>query len=319
MSDFANRRQFMLASVAGAAALTPSAVRAIEPIERTEGHHFKFSLAAYSYRELFGEGPGKLSLVDFIEDCAKFNLDAAELTSYYFPANMSADYLRQLKGECFRRGLDISGTAVGNDFCIPPGDERSKQIESVKQWIERADQLDAPVIRIFAGKQQPGQSLVDAQQLAIQAIEECCEHAGKYGVFLALENHGGITAAVDDMLGIVRAVKSPWFGVNLDTGNFRTADPYADLAKLAPYALNVQVKVTMYPAGKPSEPADFERLAKILKASGYRGYIVLEYEDPGDPRVECPKYLEELRVAFGVTTGRQPRPCGHGACSFTSL
>ena len=28
---------------------------------------------------------------------------------------------------------------------------------------------------------------------------------------------------------LVRAVDSPWLGVNLDTGNFRTPDPYADL------------------------------------------------------------------------------------------
>jgi sugar phosphate isomerase/epimerase len=299
MFDSANRRQFMLASLAGTVALAPGTVRAIERIERTAGHHFKFSLAAYSYRELFGDGPGKLSLVDFIEDCANFNLDATELTSYYFPADVPVDYLRTLKGECFRRGLDISGTAVGNEFCLPAGEERSKQIASVKQWIERADLLDAPVIRIFAGKQQPDQSLADAQHLATEAIEECCDYAGKYGVFLALENHGGITAEVDDMLTIVRAVKSPWFGVNLDTGNFRTAHPYADLTKLAPYALNVQVKVTMHPPGRPSEPADFARLAEILKTSGYRGYIVLEYEDAGDPRVECAKYLEEMRKAFG--------------------
>jgi sugar phosphate isomerase/epimerase len=299
MPAFANRRQFMLTAAAGAAALTPGVVQAIEPIARTAGHHFKFSLAAYSYRELFGTGPGKITLVDFIEDCAKFNLDGSELTSYYFPPDVTADYLRQLKGECFQRGLDISGTAVGNEFCLPGGDDRQQQIVSVKQWIERADLLDAPVIRIFAGKQQPGQSLADAQRLAVEAIEECCEHAGKYGVYLALENHGGITSRVDDLLTIVEQVKSPWFGVNLDTGNFRTADPYGDLAKLAPYAVNVQVKVTMYPEGKPKEPADFARLAEILKSSGYRGYVVLEYEDPGDPRTECPRYLDELSNAFG--------------------
>ena len=49
----------------------------------------------------------------------------------------------------------------------------------------------------------------------------------------ALENHGGIVATVDQLLYIVKAVKSDWFGVNLDTGNFRGADPYAELAQLA--------------------------------------------------------------------------------------
>jgi sugar phosphate isomerase/epimerase len=298
MLDFCNRRDFLLATAASAAALTPGVARAIQPIARQAGYDFKFSLAAYSYRDLFGTGVGKLSLSDFIDDCAKFNLEGTELTSYYFPTPLPPDYLRKLKGECFRQGLDISGTAVGNEFCLSEGAERDKQVASVKQWIKYADLLDAPVIRIFAGKQQPDQSLAEAQRLAIEAIEECCEHAGKYGVFLALENHGGITAQADDLLAIVRQVKSPWFGVNLDTGNFRTADPYGDLAKLAPYAINVQVKVTMFPKGKPREPADFARLAEILKATNYRGYVVLEYEEAGEPRAECARYLDELRKAF---------------------
>ena len=82
-------------------------------------------------------------------------------------------------------------------------------------------------------------------------------YAGKYGVFLALENHGGLTTEVDGMLAIVRSIQSPWFGVNLDTGNFQSADPYGDLAKLAPYTINVQVKVVMHPEGQPSQPTDF--------------------------------------------------------------
>jgi sugar phosphate isomerase/epimerase len=93
-------------------------------------------------------------------------------------------------------------------------------------------------------------------------------------------------------------VNSPWFGVNLDTGNFRSADVYGDLEKLAPYSLNVQVKVIVHPAGQPSQPTDFPRLAKILRTSGYRGYIVLEFEESGDPRAECKKYVDQLRDAF---------------------
>ncbi len=158
--------------------------------------------------------------------------------------------------------------------------------------------LDAPVIRIFAGKIQPGQTLAAATQLVIDGIEECCQHAAKYGVFLALENHGGITADVNDILKIVRGVESPWFGVNMDTGNFLSADPYANLAKLAPYTINAQVKVVIHPEGRPSEASDYNRLAEILKSAGYRGYVVLEYEETGDPRQECAKAIEQLRAAF---------------------
>ena len=37
---------------------------------------------------------------------------------------------------------------------------------------------------------------------------------------------------------------------------------------------------------------------RILREAHYRGYIALEYEEPGDPREECPKYIDQLRTAF---------------------
>src|SRR4051812_13585219 len=118
MSYTEDRRTFMLSALAGAAAgvIHSPAVRAIEPIERTKGFHFKYSLAAYSYRDLLKAKAPKLTLNDFIDDCAEFGLDGAELTSYYFPPKPSAEYLRGFKAYAFRRGLNISGTPVGNDF-----------------------------------------------------------------------------------------------------------------------------------------------------------------------------------------------------------
>ncbi len=293
-----DRRRFMLSTVAGAAALSPIAARAVEPMVRTDGHHFKLSLAAYSYRSLLQAKPPKLTLIDFIDDCAKFGLDGTELTSYYFPQPPTEEYLRQVKGEAFRRGLDISGTAVGNDFCFPPGEKRDQQIAHVKRWIEYADMMDAPVIRIFSGQAKPGVSQEESQRLAVEGIEECCRHAAKYGIFLALENHHGLTTMPDDMLAIVRRVNSPWFGVNMDTGNFHTEDVYGDLAKLAPYSLNVQVKVAIRGAGRDAEPTDFERVANILRTAGYRGYVVLEFEERGEPRDECRKYIQQMREVF---------------------
>jgi len=303
MSDLTPRRRFLQSTVAagtawcGASSLTRLA-RAIEPIRRAAGPKFKFSLAAYSYRDLLTSKPPKLSLEDFITDCAKMQLEGTELTSYYFPADLSPEYLRHLKQLTFELGLDISGTAVGNDFCLPAGPKRDEQIAGVKRWIDRAEILGAPVIRIFSGHARDGMSVDDAHKLAVAAIEETCQYAGDHGVFLALENHGGLTATADGLLALVRDVKSPWFGVNLDTGNFNTPDPYGDLARLAPYAINVQVKASIHPQGGKRQPVDLKRLAQILTDAGYRGYIVLEFEEPTDPLVECPRYLAEMRRAF---------------------
>ena len=131
------------------------------------------------------------------------------------------------------------------------------------------------------------------------AIEEACEHAAKYGVYLALENHGGIVATAEQMLAIVKAVKHDHFGVNLDTANFHTADPYGDLAKIAPYAVTVQLKTEIHPQGKNAEEADLKKLLDILRDANYRGYVALEYEAKEDPKTAVPKAIAMLKKFVG--------------------
>ncbi len=301
-----NRRQFLRQGAWTAAATglwsalgTVRPAKAIEPIARQSGHFFKYSLAAYSYRDLLNSKSAseKLTLEDFIDDCAKLDLEGTELTSYYFPDDPTPEYLRGLRRQCFLAGLEVSGTAVGNDFCFPAGEKRDAEIAGVKRWVDRAAILGAPVIRIFSGRPH-GTSEDEARKLAVSAIEECCQYAGEHGVMLALENHGGLTATADGLLDLVKAVQSPSFGVNLDTGNFHSDDPYAELAQLAPYAVNVQVKVSMTPAGGQRQRADFGRLARIVADAGYRGYIVLEFEENESPRDACRRYVDEMRTAF---------------------
>ena len=300
-----HRRDFLgTTALAGSSLALASLTRgaaAIEPVARNGRPKFKFSLAAYSYRELLQPRQGKvaqLTLQDFIDDCAKLNLEGTELTSYYFPKETNRAYVQNLRRHCFRLGLDVSGTAIGNEFGHPPGDKRDAEIAKTKLWIDYAEMLGAPVIRIFAGHQQKGQSEAEAHALMVSAIEECCDYAGQHGVHLALENHGGPTATAEGLLKFVHDVDSPWFGVNLDSGNFRsTSDPYGELARIAPYALNAQIKVVMSVGGK-KVPADFKRLAQIMRDANYRGYIVLEYEEAGNVREECARYVNQVREAF---------------------
>src|SRR5207247_9747007 len=116
----------------------------------------------------------------------------------------------------------------------------------------------------------------------------------KLGVYLALENHGGITATPEQLLALVKPIKSAWLGVNIDTGNFHTADPYADIAKIAPYGVVSQVKTEVFPNNK-KEPADLARVVKILKDANFHGYVALEYEAAEEPKVAVPRYIKELR------------------------
>lgn len=290
-----SRREFL-----GAAGLAMSGgwARAIDPIERTRPSHLKLSVAAYSYRDFLKAEPPKMNLFEFADLAADMALDAIEPTSYYFPSDVDDAYLAKLKRHAFLLGLDISGTAIGNNFCVPEGPERDKELELTRTWIDRAAKLDAPVIRCFAGNVPKGDTEDAAVARTISAYQEVLPYAAERGVMLALENHGGITATTEQMLKLVKGIDHPNFGVNLDTANFRTADPYGDLAKMAPYAVNVQVKTEITEGGKKVE-ADLARLIGILRDAKYSGYVVLEYEAEEDPMEAIPRHVKRLRELVG--------------------
>lgn len=312
MNHHLRRRDFLATCAVSLAGLSLAPrVSAIDAFKRTGPPRLQLSLAAYSFREFFKDTTGnrknpppaarQIDLFQFIDFCAAHGCDGTELTSYYFPKAVTDEFLIQLRRHAFLRGVAVSGTSVGNTFTLPPGPKRDEQIALVKQWIDYAAVMTAPHIRIFAGNAPKDLTKDEARKLCIAAMEECGEYAGRKGVFLGLENHGGIVAEVADLLEIVRTVKNPWLGINLDTGNFHSEDPYADLAACAPYAVNVQVKVEIKRRGQAkSEPSDLARLTKLLRDAGYQGYVALEYEAAEDPWKAVPEWLKRMKAAFAA-------------------
>lgn len=296
-----DRRTFLASTLVCGTGLFACPARAIEPIKRTGKAKLTLSLAAYSfnrYLNLRGKNKPTMTLEEFIDFGGKQELPAVELTAYYFPKT-TPEYLKEILARCRKHALVVSGTAVGNDFCQTSAEAQQKQLTDVKRWIEHSAMLGAKTMRIFAGNVKKGDTEENARKRCVEAIHEACDHAAKHKVLLALENHGGITGTAEQLLQIVRAVKHEWFGVNLDTGNFRTEDPYADLEKIAPYAVVAQVKTEITPKGKKKEEADLERLMNMFRKVGYQGYVALEYEAAEDPRLAVPRYLKELKKYMG--------------------
>ncbi len=306
------RRTFLQSmGAAAAAAAVPESAAAIDPIKRRGGPMMKLSLAAYSFRTYLtdyrrrssgaGQGAsadkaaGTMTLEDFVDLCAEYGLPGTEPTSYYVPEPLPDAYLQRLRRRAFLAGLSVSGTAIGNTFTHPPGADRDREIAYTKLWIDRAADMGAPTIRIFAGNLQKGTTEAQARAWCLEAIRECCEYASRKGVILALENHGGIVTTADQLLSIVKEIDSEWFGVTWDSGNFRSADPYRELEMIAPYAVTAQIKVKV--AGKP---ADLPRVVGILNAVNYRGWLALEYEEDEEPKVAVPRYLAELKRLTSV-------------------
>lgn len=304
-------RRTLLATSGSAIALSAigstqnRAVSANEPFERNGDPRFRLGLAAYSLRDYFSYMKGKpkkpksngkpIDMLGFLDYCVAQDFEAAELTSYFFKPDASDDYFREIKRQAYLRGVTISGTAIGNNFTIGAGEKLDQQVADAMAWIDKAAVLGAPHIRFFAGTGQQLEKNPERLGEAVDAMKKCADHAAAKGIFLGVENHGQLTA--DQLLTIIDKIDHPWVGINLDTGNFISDDPYADLARCIGHAVNIQVKVSMKSPDGKKYPADMNRIAKILREGNYQGFVILEYEDE-DPYENIPKSLEALSRAL---------------------
>jgi sugar phosphate isomerase/epimerase len=270
-----------------------------EKVARTGGAKLKVGLNAYSFNEPLLKG--EMSLDQLLEFCAGQNLEAVDLTGYYFkgyPQPPSDDVIYHVKRRAFLLGLDISGTGVRNDFTYADEKKRKEDVQLVKNWIGVAAKLGAPVIRVFAGKQNVDAFTWDqVAEWMVKDIKECVEYGRQRGVMIGIQNHNDFIKTSDDALKILKMVNSEWCGIILDTGSFRGPDPYAEIAKAAPYAINWQVKENIF-IGADQVKVDLKKLVGIIRGVGYRGYLPIETLGAGDPKEKVPAFLKLVREAL---------------------
>lgn len=247
-------------------------------------------LCAYSFREDLQKGT--LKYEDLIRISAEHDLDGVDLTVYWFP-NTEDSFLMPLRRTAYKAGIEIYSISVRTEFTKPAGEARDKSLADVKKWVDVAAKLGAGHIRVFGGAIPKGVAEDDAANWVAETLKPAADYAGKNGVILGLENHGGITDKAETIVKIVKQVNSPWVGINLDTANFKTRI-YEQIEMIAPYAVNVQVKAMVKDEKGPAE-SDWDRVAKMLVANQYRGYLALEYEEKTPALEATPALFAKLR------------------------
>jgi sugar phosphate isomerase/epimerase len=258
----------------------------------------KLSLNAFSFNGPLMEQ--KMTLDHLLDTCAEIGFDGVDITGYYFPGypNVPPDeYLYHVKRKAFRLGLDITGTGVRNDFTDPDKNKRNEHVTLVKNWIDAASKLGAPVIRIFAGTQNPkGYSREQITEWMLADIKECLAYGKQKGVIVAIQNHNDFIMTADHAIEFIEKINSEWFGLILDTGSYRVHDPYAEIAKSAKYAVNWQIKENVFINGLEKE-ADIPKIIQTIHASDYRGYIPIETLGAGDPKPKVIALYKKVKDA----------------------
>ncbi|MBO9619009.1 MAG: sugar phosphate isomerase/epimerase [Niabella sp.] len=285
-----------------------------QPVQHRPGKaYIKTSLNAYSFSKLLNDdlnNPGSgMSMEGLLEFAAAHNFDAVDLTGYYFPGypnKPASEFINNIKRKAFLLGLDISGTGVRNDFAHPDQKKRAADVQLVKDWIDVAQSLGAPIVRIFSGNMPAGLENKRDSILTYMAesIKECVGYAKSKGILIGVQNHADFLKTADETIQLLKLVNSEWFGVVVDIGSFVTADPYRDVEKIMPYAVNFQFKESLFSA-KNSVKTDVKRILEIVRKSGYRGYLPIEtlpqvrnnQKIAYDPVIRVPEFLAEIKAA----------------------
>jgi len=268
-------------------------------------------ISTYSFWRKF-RGPDRIE--QCIDLAAEMGFDGVELLQKQMP-RMDNPYMQSLKKRAFAQGLPLMGYSTHQDFVDPDPYFRRKEVERTIFYLEQCYAMGIPTIRINTGRWDTsknfdelmknrgiepnleGHTEDEAFKWVIDSINQLVPEAEKRGVILGLENHWGLTLTPEGLLRIVEAINSPWLKATVDTGNFLD-EPYGKIEQIADHAILLQAKSYYGGGWWYTLDLDYPRIAKIMQASGFAGWISLEFEGREDPLTAVPKSLAMLRAAF---------------------
>lgn len=307
-----NRRTFVkeLGILAGAAAFAPKALAETAPKKLW----FDISLAEWSlHKTIFRDK--KLTNLDFPAVARKeFGVGIVEYVDQMFKDKAKdTAYLNDLLQRC--KDNDVKNHLIMIDTAGNLGEadaaKRMTAVENHYQWVDCARYLGCATIRVNA--RGPGTREEQAKQAA-DGLAKLSEYAAKQNINVIVENHGGNSSDGQWLAGVMKAVNMKNCGTLPDLGNFciessfvagnyscqKEYDRYKGTAELMPFAKGVSAKTNVFDANGNEANMDYPRLFKIVKDSGFRGIVGIEYEGPTLSEYDGIKATKKLLERVGV-------------------
>lgn len=262
----------------------------------------KLGISSYSLFQAMHAG--RMTILDAIDWVAEIGGRHIEIVpGLGFDFNANPELENQIVEKAKSAGIDISNYAIGANFVTDTEEQYEAEIARVMSEVDRVHRLGAKLMRHDVASR-PDTSIArfneDLEKVAA-ACRRIADHAKQYDITTSLENHGYYVQASDRVQSVIHAVDRPNFKTTLDVGNFLCVDenPVTAVKKNLPYASMVHIK-DFYVRPSYRNPGegwftstggnylrgaiaghgdiDLYEILRIVKQSGYDGYLSIEYE-----------------------------------------
>ena len=299
----ATRRTFLKQTLFGAGALMIAPSLDMKSF-RDSG--LKISLAEWSLHRALEAG--KIDHLDFPSIAMKdYQISTVEYVNGFFGgkkmdfkvAGKNSDYLRELLKRSKDAGVFNHLIMVDDEgpLALPDDKVRLQAVDDHKKWIEAAKFLGCLTVRVNLH----GDGSPDAKKAAsVDSLSRLGEFAKPMNINIVVENHGHESSNGAWVADVMKLVNKPNVGTLPDFGNFCLSqdwgstqdectdyyDRYRGVKEMLPFAKGVSAKTYDFDSNGEQPKMDYKRLLDIVKASGFTGYIGVEFEGNTQPEEE---------------------------------
>ncbi len=275
-----SRRNF-LRTAAGIASLPFLSACGSPPTALESGKWFQLSLAQWSFhRALFA---GELKHLDFAGRAADLGFHGVEYVNAFFK-NKAEDskLLAEMKLRCADANVQSLLIMCDGEGALGDANKRKRgqAVTNHIKWLDAAKELGCHSIRVNA---QSSGNWDEQVSRAADGLHQLCTLGSERGLNVIVENHGGLSsngkwlAQVMQMVSLDNCGTLPDFG-NFNLGDGQSYDRYLGVTELMPFAKAVSAKSHEFDELGDEVHSDYRRMLQIVKHSGYRGFIGVEYE-----------------------------------------
>jgi sugar phosphate isomerase/epimerase len=286
-----DRRGFVAAGAAAAWGMLAGRLVAVTPAPRSTGADRlgRIAISTSTYRANYDgrfSTPGALPRLShrtfpaFVK--AQFGVTKVELWDQQFgPAGHTFEECRAIRAAADAAGVQVISVEVEDMPRIDARDpdDQSQTLAEGIVWIEKARVLGCTSLRFNVNRVNGEVN----REPALSVLRRLADHGRRRGIVVLLENHGGATAAVSDLVALVGAAAHPNLRAELDWGAWSPpGDRYEAMRAAMPVTHIVSAKGLVFdPDTYAHTSYDVPRLVREAEATGFRGvYSVELYNTP---------------------------------------